>query len=43
MENKLMVTKGKVRESWDWQIQTTAYKTDHQQGPTVQEIILNIS
>ena len=40
-ENKLMVTKGE-RElgdklgAWDWQMQTTIYKLDKQQGPTVE-------
>ena len=40
LENKLMVTKGERRWGrdklglWDWQIQTTIYKTDKQQGPT---------
>ena len=37
MENKLTVTKGeRSGRDWDWQIQTTIYKIDKQQGPAVQ-------
>ena len=40
LENKLMVTRGKVAERdklgvWDWHIDTTITKIDNQQGPTV--------
>ena len=37
-----MVTEGEGKREklgvWDWQIQTTIYKTDKQQGSTVQNI-----
>ena len=41
IENKFMVTKGEgvwgkdKLGVWDWQIQTTIYKIDKTQGPTV--------
>ena len=40
IEKKLMVTKGEGSRDklgdWDWNILTSIYKTDNQQGPTVE-------
>ena len=37
MENRLVVAKGKWGEGWigrwDWQMQTSIYRIDRQQGP----------